>query len=120
MRGFHRMSSFEKFWAKHESWGFPPAPVPDIDFDSQMVIVVFVGDRMSTGYSVDITSVKQQPSGEGDLIVSYTEERPGSNCFVGGLMTQPYQMISVDITGVNVDHFSRSVNEESCDEIKED
>ena len=83
-----------------------------------MVVVVFVGKRRSTRYSVDITSVKQ--SSEGDLIVSYTEECPGSNCMVGGLMTQPYQMITVDITCVNVDSFSRSVNEESCDEIKED
>jgi hypothetical protein len=66
-------------------------PLPYVDFAREMLIVVGAGERPSTGYSVQIDSVRlgRSSGGPRELRVYLTEWRPGRMCGVGWAVTSP-------------------------------
>ena len=78
------------FWEKHASTQSPAPVLPDIPFDTDMVIYVFCGERSSGGHSVSIKSI--EASG-GNLKVVYEtiSPPPGGVCTMA--MTQPHHMV---------------------------
>ena len=66
-------------------------PLPYVDFAREMLILVGTGERPSTGYSVQIDSVRlgRSSDGPGELRVYLTEWRPGRMCAVGWTVTSP-------------------------------
>lgn len=57
-----------------------------------MAIVVFLGERRTGGYAVEITGVEKQPVG---LIVSTRETSPPPGAMVTQALTQPWALALV-------------------------
>lgn len=80
-----------RFWSEHQSNRFPPPPAPEVDFQSHMVVGIFVGDRGSSGYGVHIIDVQFNAT---ETVVTYHETTPDRQSDMGFLavMTQPYHL----------------------------
>lgn len=88
-------SSWAKFWAEHQSNMGTPAPAPVVNFNKHMVIGIFVGDRGSSGFSVEITNIKEIGK---ETVVSYRETQPSSGRMQLSIMTQPYHLRAIPRT----------------------
>jgi len=53
---------WEFVWAELNRGVKPPAPLPNIDFTRQMVVVVALGQRANDCYDVNILEVKDSPA----------------------------------------------------------
>jgi protease stability complex PrcB-like protein len=71
----------------------PKPPLPDLDFETRMVVAVFQGTRPSGGYSIAITKLTKS---DGRLKVIVKETSPGANCGVPAVITTPFHMIETD------------------------
>ena len=86
-------------WEKITSNQFPQSPPPAIDFENNVLIGVFMGQRSSGGYGVEITKVVDQG---GSVDVQYTEYSPGRTCIVTQALTAPYHVIKIAKTNAPV------------------
>jgi hypothetical protein len=77
-----------ELWSRHDA---QPA-LPEVDFGSEMVVVVGLGTRPSSGFHVDITAVRAEGA---DLAVSVVETRPHATCDVLWFLTQPVVLARV-------------------------
>jgi len=76
-------------WKEHMAHRVPPPPVPPVDFASTQVVGVFLGQRPSGGYAVEILSM----DGEGsEQRVTYRETRPPANTMQITVLTQPFHL----------------------------
>lgn len=78
-----------KLWRRHGSG----QPAPHIDFETRMVVGVFLGSRPTAGYSVEIVKVG---TAEGGLIVEYREAKPAPDRMVAQIVTAPFHLVSLD------------------------
>jgi len=114
---------FSAFWAdlhadqNSANDGTPPDP-PQVDFDTQIVVAVVLGERSTGGYSVDVDQVVANDE-EGTMRVDFTETMPGSTCAVSQVFTSPYVLATVDMEEAPPEAddevlFSRSEQTDSC------
>lgn len=71
--------------------GFTP---PQVDFNTQMVIGIFLGNRPTSGYSVKITNVSMDLDGK-IITVQAVENVPPPGTMVVQVITNPYHLISI-------------------------
>lgn len=69
--------------------------MPSIDFDSQYVIGVFAGEKLSGGHTIEVASITDASS---IRTVSMTLTRPGEGCVVSEALTSPFQLIAVPVS----------------------
>jgi hypothetical protein len=70
-----------------------PAPaLPEVDFDSEVVVLASMGTRNSGGYSIVITSASVV---NGQVRIAVQESSPGQNCAVTGALTAPVHIVRV-------------------------
>ncbi|HWI18014.1 MAG TPA: protease complex subunit PrcB family protein [Vicinamibacterales bacterium] len=74
-------------WRQHS-----PAEVPAVDFGSRTVVAVFLGSRMSAGFSVEF--VRTQEAG-GVLTVYWTERRPDRGEISAQVITSPMHAVAI-------------------------
>jgi hypothetical protein len=67
-------------------------PAPKVDFDTSMVVAVFLGSRPSAGFSVRITGTRPQ---EQALVVEFEEKRPGRGDITAQVLTSPAAIASI-------------------------
>lgn len=80
--------AFERIWALTRQQG----EVPAVDFDQEMVIAAFMGERRTGGYSIHVEELRQ----EGDVLrVHVRMESPGENCMTTQAITRPFQLVRV-------------------------
>lgn len=105
-RGFHSKIVTEKgmvartevewidLWNSHSD---SPHDIPYVDFDTHMVVAVFMGEQGSTGFSVDIDCVRFIGAPMENMInVYYTKHIPDrETCITQPAMTQPYHIAKV-------------------------
>jgi hypothetical protein len=98
---------FGSFWAKHGSDSSPPSTreSPAIDFSTSMVVLVYVGSKKSSGYSVHITGVQDSGS---SIVISYKENEPGPDDVVFLAFTEPYHIIKTDKSSKTVVFYKRT------------
>ena len=70
----------------------PRRPKPQVDLTARMIIGVFLGERPTSGYSVQIMEVREEPDG---LRVKYAERAPAPGAMVMQVLTSPFSLISV-------------------------
>ena len=108
---------FASFWADlHVDQSTTPE-LPAIDFESQVVVAVVLGERPTGGYDVGVDAVTANE--DGAMRVEYTETVPGDACGVTQALTSPYILVSVDVEEQSVDPdegvtFSSSEETRSC------
>jgi hypothetical protein len=69
--------------------------LPEVDFESRMVIALFAGDKPTPGH--DIAVLETLKVGKKKIQVAYKESKPGANCLYPQVLTQPYQIIEIDL-----------------------
>lgn len=67
----------------------------NINFENKTIIAVFMGERNSGGYSIEIKNVVENGN---QLIVSYIENSPSADSMVTMALTQPFHVIEIDKT----------------------
>lgn len=85
-------------WQQHSSNADPPPPIPQVDFNRYSVIAVFVGEKPTSGYSIEILSVETsgsqiQEQAPISIIVQHCQPKAGD--FVTEALTYPYHMIRI-------------------------
>ncbi len=83
-------SEWEKLWGKTNSIRSPRPIVPKIDFTNEMVLGVYLGQRSSGGYSIEITKLVKKTD---CLEAHVTEGTPNRNMMVTMALTQPYHLV---------------------------
>lgn len=84
---------WEGIWQKLHSNVEPLPNPPAVDFGEKMMIAVFSGQRPTDGHSVNVLSVREQGN---ELKVFIEETKPGRNCAVVQVITNPYVIIQTD------------------------
>lgn len=83
-------AAWEKVWKEHDQ----NAPVPSVDFASESVVAVFLGETQNAGVKVQIVVQKDMLDAD-RLNVFYKEVRPASKPFAAAVVCQPFAMIKV-------------------------
>ncbi len=79
-------STWQTFWLEHAG----SRPLPDVDFDSDMVVVGIVGPREEAGDSVEVRRILQIDDGTRTEIV---ERVPGDFCAPAARTHVPYHIV---------------------------
>jgi hypothetical protein len=87
-----------------------PDPWREVDFGRETVLAVGLGGRATTGYSGDVVRLAAREDGAPAL---RRETRPGRDCVVGRLVTQPRVAVRVARVDGEVS-FQGSAVEQPC------
>ena len=82
-------AGWSKWWSRLGASS--PAP-PAVDFKSQMLVLVAMGSRASTGYDIIVDSVRIRDS---RLLIFVRSTEPAGDCAVGAMATQPVDVVRV-------------------------
>jgi hypothetical protein len=80
------------FWKRHSAIEKNPPPAPSIDFNREMVVGIFLGEKSTGGYEVEIFRAERSDS---SLYCYYREERPAPGAVVTHALTQPFHLVRV-------------------------
>lgn len=67
-------------------------PAPKVDFETTTVVAVFLGSRMSAGFSAEITGTHRQGAA---LVVEWAERRPGRDQVAAQVITTPVAIAAI-------------------------
>jgi hypothetical protein len=87
------VKTWEQLWKQHVSVLVPQPPVPEIDFESEVVVAIFAGEKKSGGYSV---MIKDASAVVNDIVIKYRLTEPQPNSFTIQVITQPFIMLKMD------------------------
>lgn len=79
---------FARIWAQTDRSG----DAPEIDFEQEMVVAVFIGEYRTGGHSVRVREAEAREDG---VRLGIRIELPGSGCMVTQAITRPYQIVRV-------------------------
>ncbi|MBU6388646.1 protease complex subunit PrcB family protein [Patescibacteria group bacterium] len=85
-----------KLWKMVDATGTPPK----VDFKTQAVIAVFMGEKPTTGYAIKISKVEDSSARK----VSVTLVAPSGSCATGQSLTAPYEIVVVPATSLPLEH----------------
>ena len=85
-------AEWDALWKRHVSIETNPPPPPAIDFNKEIVIGVFLGEKPTGGYDVEIIRTEQSDS---VLVIHYREKSPLPGSIVIQAVTQPFHIIQV-------------------------
>ena len=77
-------------WSRHAAVRRPAPSPPLIDFYAEMVIGLFLGQKSTGGYSVEITRAELDGA---NLKVFYRERNPPPGAILTQALTQPYHLV---------------------------
>ena len=80
-------------WATLHRDVSPVPPLPEVDFDQEILILAALGSRSNTCFQVDVSSIQDS---SGVLEVEVTESTPGPGCICGAAITQPAQVVRLE------------------------
>jgi hypothetical protein len=81
-------AEWKALWKEHS----PTGKMPEVDFNKEMVVGIFLGTKPSAGHEVEIVGVRTE---EKDLIVEYVQKQPGRGTLAAQILTEPYHLVSV-------------------------
>ncbi len=96
-----------KLWNKHTSTRIPHPEAPVIALTENIILAVFMGEKASGGFAVEITRVEK--CGD-ELVVFFSEVEPSPDAVVTAVLTQPYHIIKIEKIGLQI-KFKKSEEE---------
>jgi len=99
-----KQADWKDLWQRHTSNKPKQPALPEINFGEEMVVAVFLGDRPTGGYEVEIISAEQS---ESVLTVSFGEKGPRPGAMTIQAFTQPYHIVRVAIAAAREVVFRR-------------
>lgn len=85
-------AAWESAWQALHGKGSDPGPPPNVNFSSNLIVLVSMGGKPSGGYTVSIPSADEEA---GVITVAVTESSPGPTCVVTELITSPYSAVTI-------------------------
>jgi hypothetical protein len=79
-------------WNQHMVFMVEPLPPPEVDFSTNTVIAVFMGEVSTGGYALRIYQVVET---ESSIVVKMERTEPGPTCIVPQVLTQPYHIVQI-------------------------
>ena len=107
---YTNQAAFEKAWKLAWSIFSDPTPIPIVDFNKDIVVLVALGMRNNGGSQLNINSVREETN---QIIVDYTETTPNPKCSYSQAIIFPYEFISFAKTNKKVG-FKASTQVGSC------
>ena len=83
---------WKEVWEKVVDFQIPKPKLPEVDFETDMIIAVFMGEQRTGGYSIDITRIIKK---EEEIVVQVEEKHPDPDLLVTMALTQPYHMVVI-------------------------
>src|SRR5262245_4048172 len=83
---------WNSLWKRHSSVLAISSPAPQVDFATEMVAVIFLGEKSTGGYDVEITKAERNDS---TLYLYYRERSPSWGGLVTQALTQPYHVVKL-------------------------
>lgn len=91
-------AEWEQFWSTDlEGNKLPVPPAPQIDFQTQVVLAAFTGQKSTGGYGVSVTDVNTNTvTGSADVAVYVNQQVPAAGAVLTQALTSPAQVVSVE------------------------
>jgi|GEM_PF-1286423 len=86
---------WKNLWQKITAKTWPSPPLPEVNFNKDMLLARFMGERTSGGYRVEFLVVIEA---EEKVYITAIEVSPGPDCGVTAAMTQPYHVVQIPRT----------------------
>ncbi len=86
-------AAWNAVWREHGGLQIPSPEAPSVDFEREMVVAVFLGERGSGGYGVTIEAIERTSTG---LLVKARETKPGPDDIVTMALTSPMHAVAVE------------------------
>lgn len=78
-------------WGAHKTRVASVPQAPEVDFQEEMVVGVFLGEKRTGGYGIEIKSVELDAGKQVRVLWAETSPAPGS--MVAQALTQPYHIV---------------------------
>jgi len=79
-------------WSRHMRTQVASPPPPSVDFSHDMVVALFMGERPTGGYAIEVTRIERTAQG---LTVHYRTSRPDPSAMQTQALTQPFHLVTV-------------------------
>ncbi len=89
----------EEVWFAMHANQLSPPEVPEVDFGSETVIILILGERPSAGYSVRAAEITLRNN---SIEVRIAVSSPGPDVMTASVLTSPFQLSAIEITDVPV------------------
>jgi hypothetical protein len=86
--------AFRDFWRNLSGDFVNDSNVPEVDFDTFMVVGAMMGQKPSSGYDISIENASV-PEDEDTLQLSIVRTEPGQNCMNMTVLTYPHHIIKI-------------------------
>ena len=86
-------SEWKEVWDKVVAFQIPKPELPNVDFETHMIIAVFMGEQRTGGYSINITRIIKEEEG---IVVEVEEKHPHPDSLVTMTLTQPYHIVIIE------------------------
>lgn len=87
------LDQLDKTWEKAFTNYTRKKPIPIVDFEKQMSLLVAMGEKSSGGFFIKIDSIIED---QNSITVNIIEEHPGKDCQTASVIVYPYQIISIE------------------------
>jgi hypothetical protein len=91
----------EELWSRVARTRVPKPDPPDVRFDSQTAVAIFMGQQPSGGYSIEVDASCRSDEG-GTVHLCYTAYEPAEDAIVTMALTSPYAFVIIDEPWVDV------------------
>ncbi len=88
----YNAEEWKGIWEKVNALRLPKPELPKINFEKEMVIAVFMGERHSGGYSIEITSILKT---EKEIVAAVEEKEPSPESLRTLALTSPYHIVVI-------------------------
>ena len=99
---------FRKVWDRALLNMMDKDPLPEIDFENKMIILVAMGQQTSGGHKIEVVGVQNATDGVGITILEF---KPGKKCITTDALAFPFQLIEIaksekQVTFITKEQFS--------------
>lgn len=77
----------------------PGFPIPEVDFDNEMIIGLYMGEKNTGGFSIGIENIEETKK---ELIITVKETSPDANSMVVTAICQPFCIVKMPATKKDV------------------
>ena len=85
-------SEWAKLWQQVHRNKFPAPNLPPVDFSKNMVLAVFMGQKPTSGYAIQISEVSKL---NGEVVAKVRETSPPKGSIVLQVITQPFHIVVI-------------------------
>jgi hypothetical protein len=85
-------AEWNALWQKHASVKPNPPSTPAVDFSKDIVAAVFLGEKPTGGFDVEIVRIDQTATA---VVIEYREKSPLPGSVVTQALTQPFHIVKV-------------------------